>query len=287
MDEIPLDDAEFLQRAALDYGYIGVNLSLFGVGLSTFLSFHALYAYLQMPVTERKRKGPFVIVIFTILLLFITMATIDSVSYKKFTMDTEMSLPKTSWWQVYDPSEVVGVVSTIVTASMFWMGEAVLLYRCSILYRHRLWVLLFPGLLLVGSFVVVVLGLVDFYRENLEEQGIMLSVAMVAGPACLVGSNTLSTFLILTRLWGMRRTLRKASLQSPHVHQYASIAAILIESALPLAITGILACVLPASPRPKDGSEELAKLISACLSMFTIWTIVSVSPFLPSSRAWL
>ncbi|EAU92519.2 hypothetical protein CC1G_00738 [Coprinopsis cinerea okayama7 len=90
MDETPLDDAEFLQRAALDYGYIGVNLSLFGV--------------------ERKRKGPFVIVIFTILFLFITMATIDSVSYKKFTMDTEMSLPKTSWWQVYDPSEVVGVV---------------------------------------------------------------------------------------------------------------------------------------------------------------------------------
>src|SRR5690606_13920265 len=90
----------------------------------------------------------------------------------------------------------------------------------------------------LSAFYILSVAVEGFEKRFLQRNSIIGVVTLA------VASNVLSTLLILGRLWYMRWTLRKLSLKSPCSRQYTAISAVLVESALPLSITGILVCAL-------------------------------------------
>ncbi|KAJ2935475.1 hypothetical protein H1R20_g1623, partial [Candolleomyces eurysporus] len=92
-----------------------------------------------------------------------------------------------------------------------------------------------------------------------------------------VSTNIIVTTLITIRLSRARRTLSKL-LPSRNMQLYTGVVAILIESALPLSIFGIVAAVLmqlAVVPRPNPSEAELA-----CYGLFTglFYAFCTLSP---------
>ncbi|RXW12434.1 hypothetical protein EST38_g13418 [Candolleomyces aberdarensis] len=114
------------------------------------------------------------------------------------------------------------------------IADALLIYRLYMIYIEHWWVTILP---ILTSVTAVVLFFVGNYVQGAGAR------AGPAATALTVTTTVIITSLISFRLLRARRTFSKL-LPSSDTHLYTGIVAILIESALPLSVFGILAAIM-------------------------------------------
>ncbi|KAJ2936318.1 hypothetical protein H1R20_g779, partial [Candolleomyces eurysporus] len=124
-------------------------------------------------------------------------------------------------------------VSLAVTGCVILIADALLIYRLYMIYIEHWWVTILPALTSVAAVVL-------FFVGNYVQGG---AASGPASTALTVTTTVIITSLISFRLLRARRSLSKL-LPSADMHLYTGVVAILIESALPLSVFGILAAVM-------------------------------------------
>ncbi|KAH6904087.1 hypothetical protein BKA70DRAFT_548570 [Coprinopsis sp. MPI-PUGE-AT-0042] len=117
------------------------------------------------------------------------------------------------------------------------VGDSLMLWRCSVLWTEKRWVLLFPYLAFFGSIAsnITYLALLQVKRFPLQVQ----IRALVVSVSLSVSMNIMVTSLILFQLIS---TWRRASNSFPNTRRprmYTDVLVLMIESAAPLAFFGI------------------------------------------------
>ncbi|KAI0095199.1 hypothetical protein BDY19DRAFT_916738 [Irpex rosettiformis] len=133
------------------------------------------------------------------------------------------------------------------------IGDGFLLYRCYVIWHQSWWIMAFPALVYAASVVLSILSLVE---SALPENNSFFNFAHVSFtvPWIALSSalNIILTMMISFRILRFRRELQFALNRDPHLlaqhsqylNTYTSIVAILVESALPFSIIGLITCIL-------------------------------------------
>jgi len=172
--------------------------------------------------------------------------------------------------------------SAILTANL--MGDGLLLYRCYILLANSKFLIILPALLFVAS---TTLGIFTSIESALPNASIFSGRAQSLGVpyvAITTAYNVLVTSLICGRIFFMHLSIRRLGV-SFGAEQWGIIA-ILIESALPFSIVGVIFTVLYATSNPlADAFGDVwgsvlglsPQLIILRVAMGHAWTSKSVS----------
>ncbi|KAF8167189.1 hypothetical protein B0H34DRAFT_4215 [Crassisporium funariophilum] len=134
------------------------------------------------------------------------------------------------WYQTLGSTSVV---------AMIFMGDALLLYRLYVIYGSNIWVVVFPILAYLAAFSLAIIELVlagkpggDFFHG----QTINFGTPYYTITICL---NIIVTILICARLIKLGKAVSKA-LGKESARMYTSVASMLIESAAPYSLVGIM-----------------------------------------------
>ncbi|KAK0184024.1 hypothetical protein F5146DRAFT_1106164 [Armillaria mellea] len=129
------------------------------------------------------------------------------------------------------------------------MADSLLLYRCYIIYGSNIWVAGFPFLVLLASTAMVIITIVQStIPESTLFFGLPINFA-IAWISLTMGFNIIVTSLICYRLLSFNKASCK-TLPPELANSYTSISAMLIESAAPFMISGIVYVVAFAVESP-------------------------------------
>ncbi|KAH6908435.1 hypothetical protein BKA70DRAFT_268755 [Coprinopsis sp. MPI-PUGE-AT-0042] len=200
--------------------------------IQVFMWFYMVSLYLEAPLATRKKRLPYVAVSLLILLLSSTTAIIEGV-YTYTVLFQVVPGPENveAGMEIADTyqSQLLSTASLLWDISI-WIADAVLVYRCYIVWVGYPWVVVLPACLYLAGIGVNLRTYVplDFWDDKLNTVDISLTI----------GLNIIITLLISLRLFRAHKRLRTA-LPDSHHKLYLGIIAILVESAAPLAIFGI------------------------------------------------
>ncbi|KAH6911540.1 hypothetical protein BKA70DRAFT_1185223 [Coprinopsis sp. MPI-PUGE-AT-0042] len=219
--------------------FAGAALGVGLVAIQIFMVLYGLSAYIATPINRRKGRLRFVVISWVIL----TTSAIDTFTDVRNCFRVLYTGGPTgqSYTQAYDNvyvwdedqrARIAGNVMLCITIAV---GDALMLWRCFILWKDRKWVVVIPTITCIGAVVLYGVAIPpDGYVNRPRVRAIIASASLG------VATNIMVTSLILIRLamtwFSIRKSLpdRKKSPQ-----MYAGVAAILIESAAPLALFGI------------------------------------------------
>ncbi|KAH6907533.1 hypothetical protein BKA70DRAFT_1427910 [Coprinopsis sp. MPI-PUGE-AT-0042] len=123
------------------------------------------------------------------------------------------------------------------------LGDFLMLWRCLVLWADKKWVVLFPFLACLGSIALNITYLVG----EATSDGDLRTKSQLSSAVLNVTMNIMITFLIVLRVMQVRsRTAKVFPNQKPPLW-YSEVTALVIESAAPLAIFGILFIALGAA----------------------------------------
>ncbi|KAH6913692.1 hypothetical protein BKA70DRAFT_1263739 [Coprinopsis sp. MPI-PUGE-AT-0042] len=147
----------------------------------------------------------------------------------------------------YDRSSSLNVkiIGGVMGDATLAAGDILLLWRCFILWSSTKWVTLLPCLACVGSIVARMICLILMSTTKYLVEG-PAALASIAGESLSVSMKVMVTGLILfelTRTWLLISRSCPSLKRSP---TYTNVAAIVIESAAPLAICGLCYIIVTA-----------------------------------------
>ncbi|KAK7032844.1 hypothetical protein R3P38DRAFT_2919226 [Favolaschia claudopus] len=136
-----------------------------------------------------------------------------------------------------------------VTANV--LGDGLMLYRCYVFWGGNIWVVAFPALLFLASTAMGIAGTIqsglpggDFFHG--------ISISFVTPWLILtIVFNIITTSMIVLRLGLISRTMRKV-LTRERAEVYTGVMAILVESALPFTLLGIVYLITYLKNEPED-----------------------------------
>ncbi|KAH6912330.1 hypothetical protein BKA70DRAFT_1267220 [Coprinopsis sp. MPI-PUGE-AT-0042] len=212
--------------------------------LESVLVFGGLAAFLRAPKNRREGRLRFILFSFAILATSSTDITLDLV---EFFGDLYTGGPT--------GNEFLKVISTYnkkrntlaVAADSAWgatilLGDGLMLWRCFILWRNKIWVLVPSLLAFLGTAASHTLYLIWMADE--APRGKQCKAALMSTISSSVALNIMVTSLILLRLTGTRRRIAKAFPDQRPSLLYSTIPAILVESAAPVAFFGLISVIL-------------------------------------------
>ncbi|KAH6907551.1 hypothetical protein BKA70DRAFT_358608 [Coprinopsis sp. MPI-PUGE-AT-0042] len=129
------------------------------------------------------------------------------------------------------------------------LGDFLMLWRCLILWTDKRWVVLFPSLACVGSIASNIAYLASEAASNTG----LKSQMQLAGAVLNVAMNIMITFLIVFRVMRARFRTAKAFPHQKPPRWYSEVTAIIVESAAPLAIFGIIFMALRGTVLSESG----------------------------------
>ncbi|KAJ7595767.1 hypothetical protein C8J56DRAFT_1012155 [Mycena floridula] len=232
---------------------INIERSLFW-GLIVMTGLYAIDVFMycystQMFVsssTVARRTARMYIILGAVILSLITVTVITDAVLLEFMWIDHRDTPGgplayftvtlSAWWQV---------LSTVTSQVANACGDALLLYRCYIIYNGSWAVVAFPFIVYLGTLAMALVMAIqsansDFFKGptvNFGVPWIALSVTL----------NIVVTALILFRILKARRSMSRfsssTSSRQSHGDVYTSLVAILIESSLPFSLLGLVAAV--------------------------------------------
>ncbi|KAA1474016.1 hypothetical protein DENSPDRAFT_780862 [Dentipellis sp. KUC8613] len=218
--------------------YIGNAFGLILYGFQVSMYFQTVYILCTKRSTRLKMQR-FSIIYGGIMLGLLTFVVVKNVVFgedawieHRAHMDPAVFIAKhaSTWWY--------STLGSIAVMAMSFMGDGLLLYRCYIIWGCRLWIMVFPCVLYLASIIVSIVyaingslpGHTPYTRSSMK-----LAIAWISLSASV---NVILTTLISVRLLMMRNLVRSI-LPAQVGAKYTSIAAIFVESALPLSLLGI------------------------------------------------
>ncbi|KAI0319584.1 hypothetical protein OF83DRAFT_1054702 [Amylostereum chailletii] len=208
-------------------------------GVEVFTFTGSMWFFLRRP-TDRHRTELVYCVVGSLMTAFITIQTFADFVFLEFMWIDHRDFPggplaylaanSSVWWQT------LGTASGQATNIL---GDGLLLYRCFIIWGSDWRIVAFPFLLYLGS---IAMGLVTVVQSALPGSDFFKGKTVnfdVPWTALSVALNIVVTCLITYRILRARRALRE-TLSPESLRVFTGVIAILIESALPFSVLGIV-----------------------------------------------
>ncbi|KAJ2916080.1 hypothetical protein MD484_g4316, partial [Candolleomyces efflorescens] len=201
------------------------------VGIHLFMALYGSCVFSETP--KRLRKGRMRYIIASVIITCITAfaASLDMAVYFQVLFASTspshwrtLMVNKSSGWEAH--------LSGTCVAVLVWIGDALLVYRCYAVWSDHSWVAALPASTSACALVLNLLAI--FAAGNRGRQYVSAYIVLT------VLTNVIVTGLIVFRLIRARRVLLTWQAPTKDIQLYTGAMAILIESALPLSIFGIL-----------------------------------------------
>jgi len=250
---------------------------LYGVDL--VLYFLSVQNVMQSRRHVKRRLDTFFLWFSTALLLLITICISTSAVFGEEMWIVNASYPggQAAYLAAYS-SVWYQTLGTTASVALNLLADALMIYRLYVLW-HSWLVIAFPCLLYVGSFC---LGITELYLSGVPGGTIFAGISVDVDLAYLcstIGLNVIVTCFIVGRLLHFSRRTRHI-LGRDTVKTYTDLSSILIESALPYALSGIAFLI----------SYGIGSQTSALfLDIWIMWTCLSPQMIVlrvTSGRAW-
>ncbi|KAF4620402.1 hypothetical protein D9613_001180 [Agrocybe pediades] len=222
--------------------YYGVIFMCIFYGLEIYMFAHSLSVYLNTSPRLRRQRRVYII-IGTISLALTTAVVFTDAVFMEFMWiehrDVEggplgyLVANSSIWWQT------MGTAANQLTN---YIGDGLLLLRCYIIWRGTLWAIVVPGLLYIGS---IAMGVVTLVQSAIPGANFFQGAPVNFGvpwASLSVSLNIIVTGLISYQLLSARHQLKK-TLPAESLQMYTGVTAILVESALPFSLMGIVFAV--------------------------------------------
>ncbi|OCH85264.1 hypothetical protein OBBRIDRAFT_740208 [Obba rivulosa] len=220
--------------------YVGSYLSGILYGVELVLYFMTIHAVWKTPHSRRPRSDRFFTLYSTVLLIMMTIDISTNAFWGQqmwiIDRDRPGGIPafiaeeSSVWYQTF------GTTSSIV---LILMGDGLLIYRCFVIWRSSWLVVALPILIYLANFALAILVLITagtpggqtFSGRTVDFGTPLYSMA--------ISLNIILTILICGRLLFLSKWVRQ-TMGSESAEIYTGIMAILIESAVPYSICGII-----------------------------------------------
>ncbi|TEB39525.1 hypothetical protein FA13DRAFT_1807982 [Coprinellus micaceus] len=180
------------------------------------------------------------------------------------------------WYDLSDERARYDVIEKTSAVVLALLGNGMLLYRCYIVWYHRRWLLLLPVLTYIATIPMAILNIFTgtSILNFISLSGGFTDYRFIAAWFILsVATNILATGLISFRLISAHRRLTK-SLGAKQSKIYTGIVAILVESSLPFAISGVVASATVRSYLLFPGFANVWYAFAALSPQFIIYRVV-------------
>ncbi|KAH6908916.1 hypothetical protein BKA70DRAFT_1188727 [Coprinopsis sp. MPI-PUGE-AT-0042] len=218
--------------------YANTTLTYMDIGIQLFMCLYGLSIFLEGSKEARKGKLGFILMSFAIFVTSAIPAVIDSVEVAKLLLDagpTGSDILQT--WRETHTLSWMGIFSTVMLLLYIGIGDALMIWRCSVVWDDHKWVVIPPVLSLIAS---TASGIASLCMEK-ESVAAALAVSTVL---CSVGVSIMVTILIIGRLIHRRQGVLDLFPNRKPSRMYTSAVATLVEAAAPLAIFGIALAVI-------------------------------------------
>ncbi|TFK17618.1 hypothetical protein FA15DRAFT_698385 [Coprinopsis marcescibilis] len=269
MSEVDFNQYGYVVIASL---YGNALLAIMGVGVHVFISVYSLSTLLSSPRGVMKARAPYIAVGLVIFVLYTLMAALDAYGVFSLMFGSASGQDILAKGPTFD-QQWFRVMSTFMFLLAMFIGDGVMLYRCSVIWQDRRWVLIVPGLCYLASIGLGMrVGIPATYEEVATQRKIFSAFIFLS-----VLFNIMITSLICFRLLRARNII--TSVLGTRRHSlYTRAVVILIEAALPVAIFGLGEAVLLALPRGGNTWEMSAQYISHMFFSGFYYLFATLSP---------
>ncbi|KAJ8076158.1 hypothetical protein PM082_022143 [Marasmius tenuissimus] len=228
--------------------YIGNLLQSFMYGITVYLAYSSISMLRSnQPLSKGQTKGSRQFLIIYVIAITISMT---------FALATNGLAGQMMWIEHRDveggpymyflitASNWTNVLGTAMDMFGNFLGDLLLLYRCYVIYNSNRWVMILPILTFLASTSMAIVSCVQsalpgssFFATNALNFGIpwiSLTCAL----------NVILTGLISVKLLWARRRMNRLLQSRELTDVYTGVVAILVESALPFSVLGIVFAVL-------------------------------------------
>ncbi|KAJ3541600.1 hypothetical protein NMY22_g3822 [Coprinellus aureogranulatus] len=232
----PSDRVNILVRA----WYSNVVLTLFMMGVQFLLCLYTLIIFLETPKAQRKGRWPYILAIWALFVLSVLPTSFDAVLIFHGLLEAQTPIDVfrlTSSESRYALFRIPG--QAVPTVLLIFLSDALMLFRCYIVCSDARWLTVFPFLLWISSTVTSIIGV------PLSTPWPARAIYTGVGTILSAVLNISITAIITVRLLNARRRFLKSlpSGSTGVLQQYTGVVAILIESALPLSVFGLIYAV--------------------------------------------
>lgn len=237
-----LSHAADLQLEGSSYAGILITAILYGFNLGAYhLSTYALLARASIARFQRI----FYILFGGIMLLLNTIFFLSTPLFGQMMWINHRNMYPGGPVQYYglwiNSSSFMILGNTAQTVSMA-LSDGLLIYRCYVVFGSRLYIVALPALCAFGTFALSTTSIAGAKIQNHNHiLGKITSAGIVLNTTTNIMVTVMISYKILSVLYRVRRT---AEVDPQLTRTYTNIVAILVESAAPCAILGILASVL-------------------------------------------
>ncbi|KAJ2913709.1 hypothetical protein MD484_g6701, partial [Candolleomyces efflorescens] len=205
------------------------------VGINLFMSLYGLSVFLETSEPLRKGRKRYITASFAITTLFAFTASLDMANIFQPLFN---STSPTDWSELMalDVTRWKFITGHVSAGLYVAIGDALLVYRCYIVCVEYRWLTILPALTTLA-------GLALFITQTFLINDKLSAPLFSACIFLTVSTNIIVTALITFRLLRARRALEKV-LPSADMRVYTSVIAILVESAAPLTIIGIVTAIV-------------------------------------------
>ncbi|KAG2355111.1 hypothetical protein BDR07DRAFT_1474179 [Suillus spraguei] len=220
--------------------YIGNTITTTVYGGILFLYAYSTYLLMSSIKPATRRRTLFYIYFGGLLLLLLTISAATNVAFGELMWIEKRNIPGgpaaffadnlAAWYNVFGTA--ADCLANILT-------DGLLLYRCYIIWGSNLRVVVIPAIIYLGSAAMAIMTVIESAMplSNLW-QGLTAQFG-ISWVALTVGFNVIVTGLIISRLLFFHRKVRSI-LSDEQRSTYTGTAAIMVESALPFTVLGIV-----------------------------------------------
>ncbi|KAG2003801.1 hypothetical protein CC2G_004375 [Coprinopsis cinerea AmutBmut pab1-1] len=279
-------DAKFMDQYVLRIAamtYLSGIIGTLAVGIQLCMFTYGLLAYLKTPQGVRKGRLPYIILSFVLLVLPLAVTCLDLRDEFRPIYQGELGM---EYYQEKMLEERTW--SPVVCQGLFYLilalGDGILVYRCWIIWNDFLPAVVLPVILYLGFILGLALAQFTHYARgtiwNSDADRLRDRQINVARVSLSVALNVLATSMIVYRIVVAQRALSQA-LPGRKLGVYTTAARIVIESALPLSICGLLFAVLSPltwAALSGDGRPNLLLLTAGIFFDIMYSTLAALSP---------
>ncbi|TFK16741.1 hypothetical protein FA15DRAFT_676578 [Coprinopsis marcescibilis] len=253
--------------------YGNALLAIMGVGVQVFITVYSLSTLLSSPRGVMKARAPYIAVGLVIFVFYTLMAALDAYGVFSLMFGSASGQDILAKGPTFD-QQWFRVMSTFMFLLAMFIGDGLMLYRCSVIWQDRRCVLIIPGLCYFASIGLGMrVGIPAPYEEVATQRKIFSAFIFLS-----VLFNIMITSLICFRLLRARNIITSSVLGTQCHSIYTRVVVILIEAALPVAIFGLGEAVLLALPREGNTREMSDQYISHMFFSGFYYLFATLSP---------